>query len=1029
MSRERWSAILPAVLLSAIAAGLSAALLVQHAGQNSTACTAEDGSCEAVLASGWAVFPPAADGHAATAGLPVAAYGVGYFVGLAAWLLLIGPVTAHQRRWHWVPLGVAAVGGLVSLVLLGTMWRLGQWCPLCLTIHLLNFGLLALVGLMWPTASAINQPADAPAEQPLGRLAVAAATWGVCAWLGSASYARQLAVEVQNRELAQQLEQLRNDRDLLGGLYANQPVQTIPQRADDPGVPPEQPAQATLVVFSDAFCRHCQTFKQRLHDEILPEFAGRLTVEYKQFPLCGDCNPGAANAHPLACEAAWLMEAAREQGGAEAYLKLGALLEAPRSTPWSDAEVTRLADEVGLDAARLLVDRRSPQVKARVLADVRAARAAGVTAIPAVFLNGRAVSHDLRESREFWHMAAQGALTGGPEPVLHAATSPAKPPRPATRSAVTTPPVQPAPNADVASNTAAQQAAGALIEEFDKDLSGQLEQAEWKEMRGNVASYDRNQDLVLTRDELLASIVSVNTGRGGSQKNAAAVQAPKPEPRTSSISLGQELEIAGPTLDGQTIDLRDYRGKVVLVDFWATWCGFCVEETPYLQRLYEKYHAQGLEIIGVNVDHTKENLQRFVADNHLPWPQIFFDEDGRRGRDNPVSRQHLIRGFPQMVLVDRTGKVVDLQLRGHKLEAAIAGALGVEPTPTEKADAEVKQLAVKLVRPERTHTPPAPGIEVGQMLDIAGKTVDGQDFDVKQWRGKVVLVAYWASWCPHCKKELPNLEEVYARHHADGFEIVGISADRSASDLTGYLSQHPQPWPTLYRDEEGYRGLDHPLCWRYGVTAIPMLALLDREGKVVHVKPRGPVLEQEVAKLLGKEPVLAATAPVELTVAKPAPKFKMSTNPADYDDRELAQQVVQRFDANGDGVLQADEWKQMQGQPASYDKDGDGLVTVEEFEAAVRAAKKNEAAKQAVAPPNGRKRPSAPPSQPNTAAPLDLARQIVEKFDADRDGKLSTAEWGKMPGTPKIFDRNTDGELTAEELSVAISSAREPVAP
>jgi thiol-disulfide isomerase/thioredoxin len=137
------------------------------------------------------------------------------------------------------------------------------------------------------------------------------------------------------------------------------------------------------------------------------------------------------------------------------------------------------------------------------------------------------------------------------------------------------------------------------------------------------------------------------------------------------VQPGQEIEIAGPTLQGPPFDLRHLRGKVVLVDFWATWCGPCVAGLPHLREVYDRYHARGFEVVGVSLDFQRDNLAEYVKDKQIPWPQIFFDEEGKRGWANPLARRYGIHAIPDMILVDADGRVVPSPVPGD-LESAVA---------------------------------------------------------------------------------------------------------------------------------------------------------------------------------------------------------------------------------------------------------------------------------------------------------------------------------------------------------------------
>lgn len=136
---------------------------------------------------------------------------------------------------------------------------------------------------------------------------------------------------------------------------------------------------------------------------------------------------------------------------------------------------------------------------------------------------------------------------------------------------------------------------------------------------------------------------------------------------------------------------------------------------------------------------------------------------------------------------------------------------------------------------------------VGQEMKLEGTTVSGEAFDWKAYRGKVVLVDYWATWCGPCVEELPNVKENYDKYHDKGFEVVGISLDTDFGPLRRFLAKHEIPWACLF--EEG-AGTDHPMASYYGVMQIPTTMLVDRDGKVVSVGVRGSELGRQLAELL-----------------------------------------------------------------------------------------------------------------------------------------------------------------------------------
>jgi thiol-disulfide isomerase/thioredoxin len=143
----------------------------------------------------------------------------------------------------------------------------------------------------------------------------------------------------------------------------------------------------------------------------------------------------------------------------------------------------------------------------------------------------------------------------------------------------------------------------------------------------------------------------------------------------NGLASGQPVEISGPTLDGGRFDLADHRGKVVLVDFWATWCRPCLAELPNVQAAYDKYHDDGLDVVSISLDWNRSALDHFLEARPLPWPQIFFDPT-KTGGDNPLARRFGIDAIPCMLVVDREGRLIARDVRGPEIATTVAEALG-----------------------------------------------------------------------------------------------------------------------------------------------------------------------------------------------------------------------------------------------------------------------------------------------------------------------------------------------------------------
>ena len=161
------------------------------------------------------------------------------------------------------------------------------------------------------------------------------------------------------------------------------------------------------------------------------------------------------------------------------------------------------------------------------------------------------------------------------------------------------------------------------------------------------------------------------SGLAGVEQTSAGPAQPKPA-AIAAGEIGSRLpDFSARDLRGRRISSADLRGKVVLIDFWATWCGPCVAELPNVLKAYEEYHPKGFEIIGISLDKSRDALTGFIKEKNMPWAQYF---DGL-GWNNKLGEQCGIHSIPATFLLDGEGKIIAKNLRGPALAEKLAALL------------------------------------------------------------------------------------------------------------------------------------------------------------------------------------------------------------------------------------------------------------------------------------------------------------------------------------------------------------------
>ncbi|HLQ47298.1 MAG TPA: redoxin family protein, partial [Planctomycetaceae bacterium] len=208
-------------------------------------------------------------------------------------------------------------------------------------------------------------------------------------------------------------------------------------------------------------------------------------------------------------------------------------------------------------------------------------------------------------------------------------------------------------------------------------------QEDWlKDLTNFVETYPKADDAPDAMLQLATGLEFAGRGAEARQRfSELAKNHPKTSPGKKAAGAitrlnvtGRPLPLAFAGLDGGKIDIQNYRGKVVLVVFWATWCKPCFEDLPKLRALSQQYRSQGFEVIGVNLDNQPTGVKRYMQQNGMTWPQIH--EAG--GLESPPSQTFGIISLPTMFLVGKDGIVQSRPASMEDVKAALPELLGLK---------------------------------------------------------------------------------------------------------------------------------------------------------------------------------------------------------------------------------------------------------------------------------------------------------------------------------------------------------------
>lgn len=306
------------------------------------------------------------------------------------------------------------------------------------------------------------------------------------------------------------------------------------------------------------------------------------------------------------------------------------------------------------------------------------------------------------------------------------------------------------------------------------------------------------------------------------------------------------------------VTAESMKGKIVVVDIWATWCGPCIRSIPHNNEVMEHYAKDGVIVVGVCGSNSgQERLQEVAEEHGIKFPV---------GKDSTfeVAEAWNTMWWPTYAVVDRNNIVRAVGLKPSHVEEVIDSILEEQPyQETETADAE--EATTESTTPQAAVINPAwlegdeakrarlEGLEGAAPPVLAVENwVNSDALSLKDLKGKVVLLDFWATWCGPCIRSIPHTNELQAKHAEDGLVIIGICNTRGGENMASSAEEHGIEYPIAV-DIEGQT------VGAYRVNGYPDYYFIDRSGNLRIADCRNSSVDDAVAALLA-EPVEVQTA-------------------------------------------------------------------------------------------------------------------------------------------------------------------------
>ena len=342
----------------------------------------------------------------------------------------------------------------------------------------------------------------------------------------------------------------------------------------------------------------------------------------------------------------------------------------------------------------------------------------------------------------------------------------------------------------------------AALEESNSDIPEVAEQATGIILALSLNDFDKD---VMSREDLVLQVEKAiklkAIGQPTLEAVSAAIQLIEKKTNAKEFPLAQKLALA----------FQDNPEPRLALAAW----NLAAQRSAGMKKLQELF--QGKEI-----DDTKpmeEAIDALVTELDSPWTAAFLAD---------ITTQFEYSGKSEFA-----AKLV------KKAEELAAGL------KSELAKKEIAESCAKFWKRASV---------LGSEIPWEGLSdLEGKPFQFDEYKGKIVILDIWATWCGPCIKELPNIKEVYSKNQAAGVEVIGVNIDENPADLKEFMEKEPLPWKIVVSNEPSKMGFETQLVQSLGITGIPFIAVIGRDGKVAALHTRGEALTKKIEELLASQ--------------------------------------------------------------------------------------------------------------------------------------------------------------------------------